>query len=467
MAPEIRLDDLLNATRGRLLGATTTTAFSGASVDSRRITPGCCFVALAGERVDGHAFVADAFEAGATVALVSRPVERPPGSTAAIVQVGDPLRALQDVAAWWASRSPARVVGITGSTGKTIAKEMIADVLSRTLCVLRSEGNLNSESGLPMTLLRLGPEHDVAVLEMGMYTVGEIARLAEIARPEVGVVMAVHPTHLLRAGSIERVAEGKSELPRALPPDGLAVLNADDRHVAAMAAVTPAPVVTFGLGSAADVQARDVETHGLAGTSFTIAAPWGTRRVTSATPGRHLVPHAVAAAAVGERFGVSLDEVEAARATGSRAPHRMAIVRAAGLTIVDDTYNASPVSVIAALDFLAETPLAVGRRRLAVLGDMLELGPDEEAAHRRVGERAARAVDGLVAVGERGRWIADAARHAGLERVAEAERVDDGVEAVWRTLAPGPGDMLLVKASRGIELDRLVDALSSASVAGG
>ena len=462
LAPEIPLDELLAVTGGRVLGTTTTTAFSTVSVDSRKITPGCCFVALRGERVDGHRFVAEALRAGASVALVARPVERPAGSDAAVVEVADPLVALQQLAAWWRGRSSVRVVGVTGSTGKTIAKELIADVLSRRLRVLRNEGNLNSEAGLPMTLLRLEPEHEAAVLEMGMYTVGEIARLAEIARPEVGAVMAVHPTHLLRAGSLERIAEGKSELPRALPADGLAVLNADDVHVAAMRSVTPAAVVTFGLGAEADVRATEIETHGLTGAEFTIRAPWGVRRVRSAMPGRHLVPHALAAAAVGDWFGVTLDEVGEVLAAGSRAPHRMAAVAAAGgFTIVDDSYNASPISVTAALDFLAETPLPAGARRLAALGDMLELGADEEAAHRRVGARAGEVLDGLVAVGRRGRWIADAARAAGLRRVAEAEDADAAAEAVRRSLDPRPGDILLVKASRGIELDRLVDALAA------
>ena len=466
MAPEIRLDELLAATGGRLLGTTTTAAFSTASVDSRKITPGCCFVALHGERVDGHRFVRDALTAGASVALVAHPVEPPEGSGAAIVQVADPLIALQELAAWWRARSPARVVGITGSTGKTIAKELIADVLSQRLRVLRSEGNLNSESGLPMTLLRLEPAHEVAVLEMGMYTVGEIARLAEIARPQVGVVMAVHPTHLLRAGSIERVAQGKSELPRALPADGLAVLNADDVHVAAMRSVTPAEVVTFGLSPAADYRAVDVESRGLAGTTFTIDSPSGARRLRSATPGRHLVTHALAAAAVADRFGLSLDDVEAGLALGSRAPHRMAVAQAAaGYTIVDDSYNASPVSVLAALDFLAETPLPAGGRRLAVLGDMLELGPEEEEAHRRVGARAAQVVDGLVAVGVRGRWIAEAARAGGLRCVVQVPSADDATENVATVLDPRPGDVLLVKASRGIELDRVVHALLAGSAA--
>ena len=312
-----------------------------------------------------------------------------------------------------------------------------------------------------MTLLRLAPEHEAAVLEMSMYTLGEIARLAEIARPEVGVVLAVHPTHLERAGSIERIAQAKAELPVALPPDGLAVLNADDARVAAMRDVTRAEVMTFGLGPTADIRADRIDSHGLAGTEFTITAPWGTRRVRSGTPGRHLVPHALAAAAVADRLGVSFDDVAAGLEAGSHAQHRMNVVEgASGATIVDDTYNASPISVTAALDFLAETPLPAGRRRIAVLGDMLELGPDEERLHREVGAHAATCADGIVAVGERGRWLADAAREAGSSRVSWVEDAEAAAEAVESTFAPGPGDLVLLKASRGIGLDRAVDRLT-------
>ena len=300
--PTIRIDDLLAATGGRLERPTSVTSVTGASVDSRRVTHHSCYVALQGARADGHQFVLEALRAGASAALVDRPVDLPPDVDAAIVLVADPLAALQELASWWRQRHDVRVVGITGSTGKTLAKEITADVLSRTLRTLRNEGNLNSETGLPMTLLRLEPEHEVAVLEMSMYTVGEIARLAEIARPEVGVVLAVHPAHLERAGSIERIAQAKAELPQALPRDGLAVLNADDPRVAAMRDLTVAEVRTFGLGAGAEVRAEDVVSRGLDGTEFMLRAPWGNRRVASATPGRHLVPHALAAAAVAERF---------------------------------------------------------------------------------------------------------------------------------------------------------------------
>jgi UDP-N-acetylmuramoyl-tripeptide--D-alanyl-D-alanine ligase len=352
-----------------------------------------------------------------------------------------------------------RVVGITGSTGKTIAKEITADVLSRGLVTLRNEGNLNSETGLPMTLLRLEPSHEAAVLEMSMYTVGEIARLAEIARPEVGVVLAVHPAHLERAGSIERIARAKAELPAALPHDGLAVLNADDSRVVAMRDGTPAEVRTFGLSPTADVRAGEIVSRGLAGTEFTVHAPWGERRMRSAAPGRHLIPHALAAITVGERLGIGLGEAAEALASGSHADHRMSIVQAAsGATMVDDTYNASPVSVGAALDFLAETPLPVGRRRIAVLGDMLELGPDEERLHSEVGARAAASADAIVAVGPRGAWIADAAEAVGA-RVARAGDAAEAADVLEREMAPGVGDLVLLKASRGIGLDRAVDML--------
>ncbi len=458
--PTIRLDDLVAAVGGRLAGSTSVTSFRDVTVDSRRVPPGSLFVALRGERTDGHLHLVEAVRAGAAVVLVETRQELPHALDAAMVVVPDPLVALQELAAWWRSRQAVRVVGITGSTGKTLAKEITADVLARSFRTLRNEGNLNSESGLPMTLLRLEPEHEVAVVEMSMFTLGEIARLAEIARPEVGVVLAVHPTHLERAGSIERIARAKAELPEALPRDGLAILNADDPRVAAMRELTAATTWTFGLGPTADVRAEEIISRGVVGTEFTLHAPWGVQRLRSATPGRHLVPHALAAAAVAEWLGEPMDEVAAALEAGSSAPHRMAVhAGASGATVVDDTYNASPVSVTAALDFLAETPVAAGRRRIAVLGDMLELGPDEEQLHRQVGALAARTTDAIIVVGPRGAWIGEGARAGGASVVLAAPDAEAAAAALERDLAPGPGDVVLLKASRGIELDRAVDLL--------
>ena len=458
--PPISIDDVLAATRGHLLGPTSATEVRGASVDSRSVTPGSCFVALRGERDDGHRHVVDALRAGAVAALVERPIELPAGIDAAVVQVANSLTALQELAHWWRARQPAVVVGITGSTGKTLAKEIVADVLARTRRVLRNTGNLNSETGLPMTLLRLEADDEIAVLEMSMYTTGEIARLAEIAEPEVGVVLSVQPMHLERAGSIEAIARAKGELPEALPAGGLAVLNADDLRVAAMREITRAQVRTFGLGPDAAVRGSDLEPLGLAGTAFTVTTPWMTRRLTIAMPGRHLVSLALAAIAVAERFDVPVDDVEAALASGSRAEHRMEPSEtASGATLVDDSYNAAPWSVAAALEFVRETPVPAGGRRLAVLGDMLELGPEEERLHREVGALAASVLDGLVAVGERGRWIAAAARATGLATVIEASDADHAAEAVERAFAPGPSDLVLVKASRGMQLDRTVELL--------
>jgi UDP-N-acetylmuramoyl-tripeptide--D-alanyl-D-alanine ligase len=462
--PTIRLDELLAAVGGRLSGSSRSLSISGASVDSRRVTPGSVFVALRGERTDGHRHVVDALRAGAVAALVERPVDLPDDVDAPQVVVADALSALGQLAAWWRARHAVRVVGITGSTGKTIAKELVADVLSRGLVTLRNEGNLNSETGLPMTLLRLTSEHEAAVLEMGMYTTGEIARLAEIARPEVGVVTAVHATHLERAGSIERIAQAKAELPAALPSGGLAVLNGDDPRVAAMRRETTATAWTYGLGAGADVRADEIVSHGLAGTEFTLRAPWATARLKSGTPGRHLVPHALAAAATGQWMGIPMDEVADALAAGSRADHRMAVVGgASGAMLIDDTYNASPVSVAAALAFLEETPVVPGGRRIAVLGDMLELGPDEERLHREIGALAATSADAIVTVGRRGAWMAEAAVDAGAVHVLRATDADEAAAVLERDLAPGPGDLVLLKASRGIGLDRAVDILREAA----
>ena len=454
-APALTPDDLVRLTGGRLL-AGSDRPIRGAAVDSRTVQPGQVFVALPGERTDGHWFIADAVARGAAAVIVTRPVPDPAAlGDLTVVRVADGLAALGALAAGWRQRFDPLVVGVTGSIAKTSTKEAIAAVLGRRFRTLRSEGNQNNEIGLPITVLQLGPEHEAAVLEMGMYVGGEIAELARIARPRIGVVTAVQPVHLSRIGSIAAIEAAKGELLEALPRDGTAVLNADDRIVRRMARRTVARALTYGFDDAADVTAEAVETAGLAGMRFVLRAEGARQAIAIPTLGRLSVHNALAAAAVGRAAGLSLREIAAGLALGWSAPHRAQVVRAGDVTLIDDTYNASPRSVIAALDLLAGLP----GRRGAVLGEMLELGDASEDGHRAVGEAAARTVDWLVVVGRGAVPIAEGAVDSGLDPARVTVMPDQ--DAVLATLPPRlrAGDVVLVKASRGIGLDRLVDGL--------
>jgi UDP-N-acetylmuramoyl-tripeptide--D-alanyl-D-alanine ligase len=448
-------DDLVRLTGGRLL-ARSDRPIRGGAVDSRLIEPGQVFVALPGERTDGHAFVADAIARGASAVLVTRPTSDPATlGDVTVVRVADPLAALGAIAAGWRRRFHPIVVGITGSIAKTSTKEAVATVLGARYRTMRNEGNQNNEVGLPLTLLRLGPDDEAAVLEMGMYVGGEIADLARIARPRIGVVTAVQPVHLSRIGSLEAIQAAKGELLEALPPDGAAILNADDPIVVRMGARSAARAVTYGFADDADVGAEAVESAGMDGMRFVLRADGTRRAMTIPTLGRLSVHNALAAAAVARVAGLSFDQIATGLAAGWTAPHRVQLVRLGAVTIVDDTYNASPRSVVAALDLLTGLP----GRRGAILGEMLELGDLSLEGHRLVGEAAARSVDWLVVVGRGAAGIADGARAAGLDRsrVVQVADIDAASAAVPPRLRDG--DVVLVKASRGIGLDRLVDDL--------
>ncbi|MCU0484396.1 MAG: UDP-N-acetylmuramoyl-tripeptide--D-alanyl-D-alanine ligase [Chloroflexi bacterium] len=400
----------------------------GAAVDSRLVEPGNLFVALRGERTDGHRFLGQAVARGAAALLVAHaPDDSDDLGDVTVLQVADPLPALQAIAGAWRARFDPLVVGITGSVAKTSTKEATAAVLAARFTTLRSEGNQNNEIGLPLTLLRLGPEHRAAVLEMGMYVGGEIAVLAAIGRPSIGVVTAIAPVHLERAGSMEAIVAAKAELLEALPADGTAVLNGDDPLVAAMAARTQADVLTYGLDPAADIRAEALRAGGASGMSFELVArrPRPARfAVGISALGRHSVVNALAAAAVGLVAGLADEEIATGLGApwGSAAGRRSRLVRAGGITILDDTYNASPPSMRAALELLG----SLGGRPVAVLGEMLELGPLHEPAHREVGACAAGIVAELVVVGPGAAGIADGAEAAGLaparvHRVADRE----------------------------------------------
>lgn len=453
--------------------------------DSREATPGGLFVALPGEGgIDGHNFVGDAIRRGVVAAIVDRDLDLPylvidlrPGEGVqhiaplqqmpVLLRVENSLLALQEAARQWMWRFPhVRVIGITGSVGKTTTKELTADVLSHRYNTLRSKKSYNNEIGLPLTVLGLRDEHERAVLEMSMYVPGEITLLANIAPPHVGVVTMIAPVHLERAGTMEAIIRAKTELVKALPPapEGVAILNYDDENVMGMAAHTEALVFTYGLDPQADLWADRIEGLGLEGISFWLHYGDKHRFVKLPLLGRHSVHTALRAAAVGVVEGLSWGEIVTGLQTSHSQLRLLAVEGPRGSIILDDTYNASPSSTIAALNLLND--LTEGRR-IAVLGDMLELGSYEEEGHRRVGIRAAAVADLLVTVGERGKMIAREAVEAGMPDglVKPMETAEDATDYLMAEIRRG--DVILVKGSRAVGMERVVGMLSGESDAMG
>lgn len=446
-----------------------------AVVDSRQVIPGALFVAMPGERVDGHDFVGAAFDQGASVALVQSDLPREitvfdlrsirsttPIASQKIplaLRVDDTLQALQKVASYWRSQHDIRIIGITGSVGKSTTKELAATVLEQRFSTLKNAGNLNNEIGLPLTLLRLSPGHRRAVLEMGLYVPGEIALLCELAKPQVGVVTNVGTVHAERAGSQEAIAKGKAELVEALPsaPEGVAILNYDDPWVREMTKKTQAQVFFYGLDSQADLWADQVEGLGLEGIRFRLHYGREVLHLRVPLIGRHSVHTVLRATAVGLIEGLTWQEI----INGLRSGHtqlRLVAVRAeSGALLLDDTYNASPQSTLAALNMLAE----MKGRKVAVLGDMLELGPYEYNGHWKVGMRAATVADVLITIGERSRTTSEAARQAGfpLKNLIETEDTQQAVEYLRENLMAD--DIVLIKGSRGMQMDRIVATLEA------
>ncbi len=427
--------------------------FTRAVIDSREAAPGDLFVALPGERVDGHEYAAAAVQAGATGVVASRELPEVEASGVPVFLVDDTLTALQTLGATWrAALTELLVVGITGSVGKTTTKAITAAILGRAFRVQANPLNYNNEISVPLCLLELRPETERAVIEMGMYTRGEIALLCKWAQPRTGVVLNVGPTHLERAGSQEAIAAAKRELPEALPADGTAILNIDDPLVKAMAPHTRAHVSWFGLSAGADVRGEDVESLGAEGFRFTLTFRGESRRLFVRLPGTHLVSNVLAGAAAGLAEGMSLSAVaEAIEALD--IPTRMRVIALPdGTRIVDDTYNAQPASMLAALDLLDEMP----GRHLALLGDMLELGQAARYEHERVGERAGEVLDALVTIGDQARHMGEVAQNTGHGEVHHAATRDEAAALLQALVRPG--DAVLIKGSHALGLEAVVAA---------
>src|SRR5579859_5935977 len=428
----------------------------GYSIDSRSIKPGELFFAVKGERLDGHDYVEAALEKGAVAAVVrTDQLQRFPDKTH-LLPVNDTLVALQTLATAVRRLWGKPLVGVTGSAGKTTTKEAIAHVLGSRLRVLKSEGNFNNHFGLPLMLLKLEPEHDVAVIEMGMSHAGEIRALARIAQPEIGVVTNVAPVHLEFFDSLAGIARAKYELIESLPPSGTAVLNADDEYVSQFGRGFKGKVITYGTAATADVRAENIRSCGTEGTQFDIVTAGSREPARLPLVGAHNVLNALAAVSVALARGLKLSEAVAVLATLTPADKRGQVLQLGNITVINDCYNSNPKALHAMVDALAAMKAA---RRIVVAGEMLELGPAGEEMHRTAGRHVAeKKIEVLVGVRGLAQSMVEGARKAGGrgEFVATPEEAGE-----WLARETRDGDVVLLKASRGVKLEKALDLWKS------
>ena len=442
-------------------GLQAETAFSGVSIDSRNVRDGDLFIAIRGENHDGHDYVFDALEKGATAAVVARgwlsEQKRRSVRGRPLIPVDDTIEALQALSRYHRQRLGLPVVAITGSNGKTTTKDMTASVLRTRYRVMRSESSFNNHIGVPLTLLWLRRSHEVAVVEMGMNHGGEIAHLCTVAEPTAGVITNVSTAHLEFMGDLDGVAEAKAELAEAIGPHGFLVLNSDDPKVTAMRERSEARIITFGLESDAEIKGEIVDfRRGI----FPVFRINGGPAIHLEVPGTHNVMNGLAAAAVGEAMGCTPEQVKKGLEAFQGARWRTEIVETEGILVVNDSYNANPVSASAALRILCDFENGSSHRRVAVLGDMLELGETAVQSHQELGEESAGSgIELLVAVGDFASEVIEGAVRAGLpsEMTISSRNVDEA----WRELVPRlqQGDLVLVKGSRRVGLEKLVERI--------
>src|SRR5579864_9193801 len=424
----------------------------GYSIDSRSVKAGELFFAVKGERLDGHDYVEAALEKGAVAAVVrADQLQRYPDKTR-LLPVNDTLVALQTLATAVRRLWGKPLVGVTGSAGKTTTKEAIAHVLGSRLRVLKSEGNFNNHFGLPLMLLKLEPEHDVAVIEMGMSHAGEIRALAKIAQPEIGVVTNVAPVHLEFFDSLAGIARAKYELIESLPSNGTAVLNADDEYVSRFGRDFKGRVIKYGTAIGADVSAKNVQSKGAEGSEFDVVVA-GTREHTHLPlVGEHNVLNALAAVSVAIACSMKASEAVAALSTLQPADKRGQVLQLGNITVINDCYNSNPKALRAMVDALSGMKAA---RRIVVAGEMLELGPAGEALHRESGNHMGeRKIDVLIGVRGLAHALVDGAKQAGTraEFVATPEEAGE-----WLARETRDGDVVLLKASRGVKLEKALE----------
>jgi len=452
----ISLAEASRGTEGVLVRGDGRSTVESFSIDTRTLKGGDLFFALVGPSHDAHAFVPEAIRKGAAAVVISRGgTDEFPGASA-IIRVPDTTRALQDLGHWVRKRQTVRVLGITGSTGKTTTKEMTAAVMEEAMPTFKSTGNLNNLYGLPLSLLALEPHHRCAVLEMGMSYAGELARLAEIADPDVGVLTNVYPVHQEHFPSLSAIGDAKGELFRGMRMDAIAVFNADDPEATRVARPFPGRKIGFGFSGKAEVRAREIDSLPSGDTRFRLMAPGVDLGVEIPFPGRHHVANALAAAAAALASGVDGEAIRKGLVRTKPLPMRGALLRLKGeVRILDETYNSNPRAMERTLETLSSM---TARRKVVAAGDMLELGPLEKEAHRILGQQVAGAgAELFLAVGPLSELAAASAREGGVPEVRHFP--DSASAAAWLAAAVRPGDLILVKGSRGIAMERIVEAI--------
>jgi len=450
-------EEILKVTGGKPAGDGKCNEITGISTDSRTIEKGSLFIPLKGENFDGHDFIGSAFEKGAVLALTEKREVDFPGKPLIIVE--NTLKALQDLAAYYRDKFPIPFVGVTGSVGKTSTKEMVAKVLGRKFNVLKNEGNLNNEIGVPLTVFRLDKVHEAAVVEMGMSGFGEISTLSHIVKPKVGIITNIGISHIEKLGSRQNILKAKLEILDGMPPDGLLILNGDDVMLSGAKGLLTHRTVSYGLEEGADYMAYNINSFGEEGISFDVTVDGRDYTVHIPTPGVHNVYNALAAVAAGHELGVPMEDIIEGIAIFSPEKMRLNIINANGIKVLNDAYNASPQSVKAALSVLEEIE---GSRKIAVLGDMLELGEWSQSSHTEIGRFAADLhLDYIVTVGPEAVNIVKGATESGFssERAVSFENNADALNYLLGILQKG--DVVLVKGSRGMKMEEIVNSLTA------
>ena len=450
------VEELVQATNGRLTRSGDKSSITGISTDSRTTRPGDLFIPLIGENFDGHEYIEAAFKNGAVASLTQNESFYFPGKT--MIVVNNTLTALQNLAAFYRNSFDIPFVGITGSVGKTSTKEMVACALAERYNVLKNEGNLNNEIGVPLTIFRLEQEHEAAVVEMGMSAFGEIRALTNIVRPMVGIITNIGISHIEKLGSRQNILKAKLELLEGLQPDGLLILNGDDAMLSGAKDLLNCRTVSYGLEEGVDYQAYNIQSRGEYGIDFSVMIEEMEYLIQLPSPGVHNVYNALAAIAAGIELCVPMNYLQTGISHFSPGKMRLNIVKANGLTVINDVYNASPQSMKAALDVLGEM---ASPRKIAVLGDMLELGDWSARAHVETGIQAARnEPDYIITVGNEATNIISGAVNAGFNqnRTAQFKSNIEALEYIKKLVQTG--DAILVKGSRGMKMEEIVHALT-------